>query len=566
MHHVELLHAFERQVPPYPNRACAGLSGYVHKAYEEATLSSGMIFEMYHALENQQKYVNEIGINKGGEVAAKGVALGLEASLWVIEWQKDWLDIQWYERPVSMDPDTYASFIRDMKMIVVSPATTGLKEVSYRLMQGDWRGADQAIQSLWNWAAQLGLHDVDLLALKYKLKAQDLYKNHVFKKLYKLANLIGELRKWHADVTNSFSNEDKGVLAALGEWWRLYNGYSRAVDQHRRNLADLQAKAEQCLQEHNGVKFVPPPAPAGLRRLHAAQVNGRGPEDPNEKVGIGFGPQGFIAPDTEILYTVRFENIPAATAAAQQVFVTDRLDDNLDLASVELVSIGFNGVTLAVPPGLDHFEETAEVTTDPNPVRVRAALDPKTRVATWVMESVDPVTGGLPEDPLAGFLPPNDAAHRGEGFVAFTARPLARLSDGAVMRNQARIVFDVNAPIDTNVVTNTIDATPPVSSVKPLPASSPPDFIVDWSGSDAGGSGIAFYDIYASTDGGSFQLWQPATTAAQAVFHGQVGHTYAFYGVATDNVGHRPPVLPEVQAMTTVSQQMSTYLPLILRR
>jgi hypothetical protein len=66
-----------------------------------------------------------------------------------------------------------------------------------------------------------------------------------------------------------------------------------------------------------------------------------------------------------------------------------------------------------------------------------------------------------PDDPLAGFLPPNDDSGRGEGHVSFSIRPRADLLDGTVISNQANIVFDHNAPIATNIVTNTIDARPP---------------------------------------------------------------------------------------------------------
>ena len=65
-------------------------------------------------------------------------------------------------------------------------------------------------------------------------------------------------------------------------------------------------------------------------------------------------------------------------------------------------------------------------------------------------------------------------------------------------------------------------------------------FLVSWAGSDdVNGSGIAFYDIYVSEDGGPFELWLGATTATQAIYPGRTGHTYAFYSLAYDGVGHR---------------------------
>jgi hypothetical protein len=80
---------------------------------------------------------------------------------------------------------------------------------------------------------------------------------------------------------------------------------------------------------------------------------------------------------------------------------------------------------------------------------------------------------------------------------------------------------------------------------------------LSWTGSDGNGSGIATYDVYVSDDGGPFTLWQPATPATSATLTGQVGHTYAFYSVATSNVGLVQPAPVGPQATTTVSQPVS---------
>ena len=67
---------------------------------------------------------------------------------------------------------------------------------------------------------------------------------------------------------------------------------------------------------------------------------------------------------------------------------------------------------------------------------------------------------------------------------------------------------------------------------------------------DGAGPGIATYNVYVSDDGGPFTLWQPATTPTSATFTGQPGHTYGFYSVATDNVGHVQPTPTAAQATT----------------
>lgn len=62
----------------------------------------------------------------------------------------------------------------------------------------------------------------------------------------------------------------------------------------------------------------------------------------------------------------------------------------------------------------------------------------------------------------------------------------------------------------------------------------------EWSGQDdAGGSGVASYTIYVSDNGGPLQPWLTNTTLTQATFDPALdGHTYAFYSIATDAVGH----------------------------
>jgi uncharacterized surface anchored protein len=77
----------------------------------------------------------------------------------------------------------------------------------------------------------------------------------------------------------------------------------------------------------------------------------------------------------------------------------------------------------------------------------------------WIFRTLDPETGELPEDALAGFLPPNDASRRGEGHVSFSIKPKSNLSVGTLITNTASIVFDTNAAIATNTVTNTIGTT-----------------------------------------------------------------------------------------------------------
>ena len=128
---------------------------------------------------------------------------------------------------------------------------------------------------------------------------------------------------------------------------------------------------------------------------------------------------------------------------------------------------------------------------------------------------------------------------------------------------QATISFGTSAPTTTQVLTYTVDNTPPTSSVNALPADSPETFNVSWSGQDnTGGSGIASYNIWVSDNGGAYTPLLTNTTLTATTFIGQPGHTYSFYSVATDNVGNVQPTPSQAQATTTVFAPTSSVAPL----
>jgi hypothetical protein len=100
------------------------------------------------------------------------------------------------------------------------------------------------------------------------------------------------------------------------------------------------------------------------------------------------------------------------------------------------------------------------------------------------------------------------------------------------------------------------DTSAPVSSVTALSPASPATFQVSWSGSDnPGGSGLAYFDLFVSVDGGPFTNWMPRTTAAGAVFPGEPNRTYAFFTRATDANGNLEPApaVPDAQTATTLT-------------
>jgi RHS repeat-associated protein len=285
--------------------------------------------------------------------------------------------------------------------------------------------------------------------------------------------------------------------------------------------------------------------------------------DPNDKLGpAGFGDAAYIQSDNTLSYQVRFENESKATAPARRVLVTDTLDPNLDLNSLSLTEIDFANQTIAIPPGLDHYETTVPMIANGTSilVQITAALDRDTRQLTLTLDAVDPTTGTFPEDPLIGLLYPEDDTGRGMGSLSYIIKPLAGLPSGTVIDNRAQIIFDFNDPIDTPLVHNTLDAAAPTSSVTPLPTSTTAKLLtVSWSGQDeAGGSGVATYDVFLSVDGGPFVAIVTASHDTSISSSVDPGHTYAFYSIARDNVGHveSAPLVPD--AVITVLGNVAT--------
>ncbi len=203
----------------------------------------------------------------------------------------------------------------------------------------------------------------------------------------------------------------------------------------------------------------PSPPPLGGPSGPDSRTPKKGPADPNEIVGpSGIGVQNWVTPQQTLPYTVKFENDPKkATVAAQDVLITTTLDADLDWSTFQLGDIQFGSTVITVPAGLRSYSTSVKASNiDGTPLRVdvRASLDEDTGVATWVFRSLDPLTGDVPANPFAGFLPVDDATHRGEGQVSYTVRAKLSLPTETALTAQASIVFDTNAALPTNVASN----------------------------------------------------------------------------------------------------------------
>ena len=261
--------------------------------------------------------------------------------------------------------------------------------------------------------------------------------------------------------------------------------------------------------------------------------------DPNNKVGVkGAGENGYLPELQPFKYVINYENKADATAPAQEVFIYDTLDAQVyDLSTFRFGAVGF-GDTLAEPVV---YPDSMKVEIDLRPaqpyiVRVTGELDRPTNSARWHFETLDPETMELIADPRGGFLPPNQTSPEGQGFVFFTVEPKGDLASGAEIRNDAKIVFDLNPPIFTEPWINTLDQDLPESRAEASLANDT-TISLSWSGTDEG-SGLAHYTVYMSVDDSAYVplFWQTTQTAGQII--GARGHTYRFYSIAADNVNN----------------------------
>ena len=285
--------------------------------------------------------------------------------------------------------------------------------------------------------------------------------------------------------------------------------------------------------------------------------------DPNDIIG----PSGFVTSGQVLPYEIAFQNEPNATGSAQVVVISEQLDSNLDWSTFQLGSFGFGQYTVTPPPGLASYSTRIDARATVGLfVDVDASFSRTTGVVTWTFTSIDPTTLDVTADPLAGFLPPDTDPPAGDGSVSYTIEPKATDATGTVLKANASVVFDLNKPVATETISSTIDATPPTSRVNPLPAAiNSTSFTVSWTGSDGAGSGIAGYNVYVSDDGGPFRPFRTGTTATSATFTGQVGHTYAFFSVATSNVGLVQADPTAAQATTKVVKAPLPAPPVIVK-
>jgi hypothetical protein len=263
--------------------------------------------------------------------------------------------------------------------------------------------------------------------------------------------------------------------------------------------------------------------------------------DPNDQMGpIGIGDLRYLSGLEPLHYVVSFENHDTATAPAQEVIVKNILDPyKVDVNSVQLSDIHVGTNLISVPAGVHSFSTVLDLRTNQNLlVAIDCNLDPNTSTLNWHFRSLDPLTMQPPDDPLAGFLPPNTTPPNGEGSVGFSVSPRDSIATGTMVTNFASITFDNNPPIDTPVWTNAFDFSSPSIHVAPLrPLQVSDKFELKWGSADTG-SGVDRVGIEMSTNNTDFVPILQTSSAVSLVVTGQVNTAYQFRFTVSDAVGH----------------------------
>ena len=188
--------------------------------------------------------------------------------------------------------------------------------------------------------------------------------------------------------------------------------------------------------------------------------------DPNEVAGpLGVGEARYVKPGDWMDYTIYFENKEGFDIAdAQEVKVTNPLSEWLDWSTFEMREVAFNNQNDNSLDGLANGTRDIKMNGTNKYVRATVQCDAGNGVVEWYLRVYDPNGAfGWPNDG-SGFLPSNDATHRGEGHLTYRVKVRDDAPANVKIVNSATIVFDYNDPIETEPNwTNTVAQ---VASVK----------------------------------------------------------------------------------------------------
>lgn len=279
--------------------------------------------------------------------------------------------------------------------------------------------------------------------------------------------------------------------------------------------------------------------------------------DPNEIVGNnGYNTDRYINDKELMHYEVYFENVDTADLPAQIVTIYDTIDMNvLDIKSFQFRGFGVGNTFY--PASVDrkqYFEEFYH-----NGIRTRLNVNADTLTGIIAFNFVSLTAAGFDlDDPLSGFLPPNNINNDGQGWVSYSIKQKSNLPHLTKIHNSASIIFDTNEPIHTNKWTNTIDLQKPNSLV--LSAHSIDDslIVLKINRNDAH-SGVKLYELGISINNRPYFTVPIRIDSDSIILTGKMDSTYSFYSIALDNADN-------IEQKTPLAEASITLLPTSIKK
>ncbi|MBL8395672.1 MAG: hypothetical protein JNK99_13155, partial [Candidatus Accumulibacter sp.] len=259
--------------------------------------------------------------------------------------------------------------------------------------------------------------------------------------------------------------------------------------------------------------------------------------------------RAYVPRGTALPYSLVFTN-PGENPAGE-LRIVSQLDPVLDPRSFRLGDLRIGNIDVHLPGERASFQGDFDFTASQGFIlRVSAGVDTASRMATWLLQAIDPDSGEVLRDRSRGLLATAADASRSaagsapQGFVSYTVRASDEAPSGSEIGAASRLFIDATPPIDGSAASVRLDAGAPQTTltVNTLGQTGPdlaPTFELQWSARDDL-AGIASVTLHVAENGGDLHIWQrrlgPQTT--RALFTGEAGKRYEFLAVATDRAGN----------------------------
>lgn len=267
------------------------------------------------------------------------------------------------------------------------------------------------------------------------------------------------------------------------------------------------------------------------------------PGDPNDIYGYtsDAGSKFMKVNTTDLFYNIEFENDPKIANASAHTIV---VKDTLDASRFDLTTFAATGVKIGkVDMKLNGEKNFSKKTMDLRPAvdviaQVSLSYDEQKGIATWTIESLDPISIEPTTDAMQGVLPVNTNGN-GQGELTFDIKLKPGMAEGDSVSNRAGIIFDDESVIMTPSWTNTVDATSPKSNILEVTMATDTTAYVRLAFIDEL-SKPWIYNLYVQEDIDGDWQHKAVNVPVDSVVLVSVkeGINYGFYVVATDSAGN----------------------------